>query len=146
LIGFKGTLTGRENCRFVARIYGLDVRAVERFVADFCELGKYFDMPVTTYSSGMRSKLTFAISMAADFECYLLDEVLSVSDVALRARAAALFEERRKNACLILVSHSVGEIRRLCDMAAVMTNGTLHMFEDVEDAVAAYAKVTLEPA
>jgi capsular polysaccharide transport system ATP-binding protein len=146
LVGFKGTLTGRENCRFVARIYGLDVRAVERFVADFCELGRYFDMPVTTYSSGMRSKLTFAISMAADFECYLLDEVLSVSDVALKARAAALFEEKRKGASLILVSHSTGEISRLCDMGAVMTNGTLRIFEDVKEAIAEYKKVTLEPA
>lgn len=146
LVGFKGTLTGRENCRFVARIYGLDVRAVERFVADFCELGKYFDMPVATYSSGMRSKLTFAISMAADFECYLLDEVLSVSDFALRARATALFEEKRKGASLILVSHSSREISKLCDMGAIMVDGTLRMFEDVNDAVAEYERVTpLEP-
>lgn len=141
LVGFKGTLSGRENCRFVARIYGLDVRAVERFVADFCELGRYFDMPVATYSSGMRSKLTFAISMAADFECYLLDEVLSVSDFSLRARATALFEEKRKGASLILVSHSSGEIRRLCDMGAIMVDGTLRMFEDVNEAVAEYEKV-----
>jgi capsular polysaccharide transport system ATP-binding protein len=141
MIGFKGTLTGRENCRFVARIYGLDVRAVERFVSDFCELGKYFDMPVTTYSSGMRSKLTFAISMAADFDCYLLDELLSVSDFALKARATALFEERRKGASLILVSHSPGEIRKLCDMGAIMADGTLRMFEDINEAVAEYERV-----
>jgi capsular polysaccharide transport system ATP-binding protein len=141
MVGFKGTLTGRENCRFVARIYGLDVRAVERFVADFCELGKYFDMPVTTYSSGMRSKLTFAISMAADFECYLLDELLSVSDFSLKARATALFEEKRKNASLILVSHTPGEISRLCDMGAIMADGTLRMFEDVHEAVAEYERV-----
>jgi capsular polysaccharide transport system ATP-binding protein len=141
MVGFKGTLTGRENCRFVARIYGLDVKAVERFVDDFTELGKYFDMPVTTYSSGMRSKLTFAISMAADFECYLLDELLSVSDFALRARATALFEEKRKGASLILVSHSPGEISRLCDMGAIMADGTLRMFEDVHEAVAEYERV-----
>ncbi len=145
MVGFKATLTGRENCRFVARIYGLDVRAVERFVADFCELGKYFDMPVATYSSGMRSKLTFAISMAADFECYLLDEVLSVSDIALRARAQALFDEKRKDASMILVSHSPGEISRLCDMGAIMANGTLRMFEDVNEAVAEYERAALQP-
>jgi capsular polysaccharide transport system ATP-binding protein len=127
----------------VARIYGLDVRAVERFVADFCELGKYFDMPVTTYSSGMRSKLIFAISMAADFDCYLLDEVLSVSDVALKARAAALFEEKRKSASLILVSHSTGEVRRLCDMAAIMANGTLMVFDSVDEAIAEYERPLL---
>jgi capsular polysaccharide transport system ATP-binding protein len=138
MVGFKGTLTGRENCRFVARVYGLDIRAVERFVADFCELGKYFDMQVATYSSGMRSRLIFAISMAADFECYLLDEVLSVSDTSLRARAQALFDEKRKKACLILVSHAPGEISRLCDMGAIMANGSLRMFENVDEAVAEY--------
>ena len=142
LVGFKSTLSGRENCRFVARIYGLDVRAVERFVADFCELGKYFDMPVATYSSGMKSKLNFAVSMAADFECYLLDEVMSVSDFALRARAAALFEERLKGASLILVSHSSREVSRLCNMGAIMANGTLRIFEDVNEAVAEYEQVT----
>jgi len=141
MIGFKGTLTGRENCRFVARIYGLDIRAVERFVADFCQLGKYFDMPVTTYSSGMRSKLIFAISMSADFECYLLDELLSVSDFALKEQAAALFEERRKGASLILVSHATGQIRQLCDMGAIMADGTLRIFEDVNEAIAEYERV-----
>ena len=145
LVGFKTTLSGRENCRFVARIYGLDVRAVERFVADFCELGKYFDMPVATYSSGMRSKLTFAISMAADFECYLLDELLSVSDFSLRARAAAMFEEKLKGASLILVSHSSREISRVCNMGAIMANGTLLMFEDVNEAVAEYERVAPDP-
>jgi len=146
MVGFKGTLTGRENCRFVARIYGLDRRAVERFVADFCELGKYFDMPLTTYSSGMRSKLTFAISMAADFECYLLDELLAVSDTALRARAQALFEEKSKKACLILVSHSPGNILRFCNMGAIMRNGTLQMFESIEEAVDEYESSNLQPA
>jgi capsular polysaccharide transport system ATP-binding protein len=145
LIGFKSTLSGRENCRFVARIYGLDVRAVERFVADFCELGKYFDMPVATYSSGMRSKLTFAVSMAADFECYLLDELLSVSDFSLRARADALFEEKLKGASIILVSHSSAQVKRLCNMGAIMQDGTLRMFEDVHEAVAEYERVAPDP-
>ena len=144
LVGFKSTLSGRENCRFVARIYGLDVRAVERFVADFCELGKYFDMPVATYSSGMRSKLTFAISMAADFECYLLDEVLSVSDFALRARAAALFEEKLKGASLILVSHSLARGQATLRHGSHHGNGTLRIFEDVNEAVAEYEQVTAD--
>jgi capsular polysaccharide transport system ATP-binding protein len=103
-------------------------------------------MPLTTYSSGMRSKLTFAISMAADFECYLLDELLAVSDSTLRARAQALFEEKRKKSCLILVSHSPGQILRLCDMGAIMRNGTLEMFESVEEAVAEYESGALQPA
>jgi capsular polysaccharide transport system ATP-binding protein len=94
----------------------------------------------------MRSKLIFAISMAADFECYLLDEVLSVSDFALKARATALFEEKRKGASLILVSHSTSEISKLCDMGAIMAGGTLRMFEDVNDAVAEYERVPLQDA
>ena len=141
LVGFKGNLTGRENCRFVARIYGLDIKTVERFVEEFCELGRYFDTPIATYSSGMRSRLTFGISMAADFECYLLDEVLSVSDRSMQAKAAAVFEEKRKTSSLILVSHSTGEVRRLCDMGAVMSGGGLRIYENVEDAIAEYDKI-----
>jgi capsular polysaccharide transport system ATP-binding protein len=141
VVGLKGNLTARENCRFVARIYGLDVRAVERFVEEFCELGRYYDMPLMTYSSGMRSRVTFAISMAADFECYLLDEVLSISDRALKARASAIFAEKRKSASIILVSHSVNEIRKMCDLGAVLVDGELRLYENVEDAIKEYENI-----
>ena len=140
LVGFKGTLTGRENCRFVARIYGLNVRAVEYFAEDFAELGKYFDMPLATYSSGMRARVAFAISMAADFDCYLVDEALSVGDSRFKAKAAAIFAERRKKASLILVSHSPSMVRQLCDMGAVLENGELQLFDTVEDAIKAFEK------
>ena len=139
-VGFKGTLTGRENCRFVSRIYGLNVKAVEYFTEDFAELGKYFDMPISTYSSGMRARVSFAISMAADFDCYLVDEALSVGDSRFRAKAAAIFAERRKKASLILVSHSPATIRQLCNVGAVLENGVLQMFDTVEGAIKQFEK------
>jgi capsular polysaccharide transport system ATP-binding protein len=139
-VGFKGTLTGRENCRFVARIYGLNVKAVEYFTEDFAELGKYFDMPLATYSSGMRARVSFAISMAANFDCYLVDEALAVGDSRFRAKANAIFAEKRKSASLILVSHSPGMIRQLCNTGAVLENGTLKMFDTVEAAIKEYEK------
>jgi capsular polysaccharide transport system ATP-binding protein len=139
---FKSTLSGRENCRFVARIYGLNTRSVERFVEDFAELGKYFDMPIATYSSGMRSRISFGLSMAIDFECYLVDEALSVGDGLFKARADAMFEVKRKHASLIMVSHNPATIRRYCDMGAVLSNGELSLFDALDDAVQYYQSIT----
>lgn len=139
---FKGNLSGRENCRFVARIYGVDTRSVERFVEDFAEIGKYFDLPIATYSSGMRSRMSFGLSMAIDFECYLVDEALSVGDGVFRARAEALFETRAKQAGLIIVSHSPTTVRKYCDMGAVLSNGDLLLFEELEDAISYYEGIT----
>jgi capsular polysaccharide transport system ATP-binding protein len=144
-VGFaalKANLTGRENCRFVARIYGFDTRSVERFVGEFAELGKYFDMPMATYSSGMRSRISFGLSMAIDFECYLVDEALSVGDGIFKARADALFEAKAKHANLIIVSHSASTVRRHCDMGAVLSNGELTVFDNLEDAITLYESVT----
>jgi capsular polysaccharide transport system ATP-binding protein len=143
-VGFadlKGSLTGRENCRFVARVYGIETRRVERFVEEFAELGKYFDMPSATYSSGMRSRISFGLSMAVDFDCYLVDEAFSVGDGVFKARADALFEARRQHASLIMVSHSPTVIRRYCDTGAVLSNGELILFEDIEDAIDYYDEV-----
>jgi capsular polysaccharide transport system ATP-binding protein len=139
---FKGNLTGRENCRFVSRIYGLDTRSVERFVEEFAEIGKYFDMPIATYSSGMRSRVSFAASMAADFDCYLLDEALSVGDGVFRAKADAIFEAKRQKANIILVSHSAGTVRRMCDMGAVLADGQLRLYDDLEEAIRAYEAIS----
>jgi capsular polysaccharide transport system ATP-binding protein len=139
---FKGNLSGRENCRFVARIYGVDVRSVERFVEEFAEIGRYFDMPIATYSSGMRSRISFGLSMAIDFDCYLVDEALSVGDGVFRARAEALFEAKAKTANLIIVSHNPGTVSKYCDMGAVLSNGELLLFDKLDDAVAHYQKIT----
>jgi len=138
---FKSTLSGRENCRFVARIYGFDVRRVERFVEEFAQLGKYFEMPLATYSSGMRARISFGLSMALDFECYLIDEGLSVGDSTFKARATAMFAAKREKASLIVVSHSASTIRRYCDMGAVLGHGELQLYDNLEDAIAEYQRL-----
>lgn len=139
--GLKGNMTGRENCRFVARLYGKETRKVERFVEEFADLGPYFDMPAATYSSGMRSRLSFAVSMSVDFECYLIDEALSVADSKLRRRAEAIFAAKRASSSLIIVSHSPAQIRQFCDMGAVLHGGKLRIFNELEDAIAAYEQI-----
>ena len=139
---FKGNLSGRENCRFVARIYGLETRSVERFVEEFAEIGKYFDMPVATYSSGMKARVSFGVSMAVDFECYLVDESLSVGDGIFKARADAIFAAKRERASIILVSHSPGTMRNYCDMGAVLSRGRLKLYDKLEDAIEAYQALT----
>jgi capsular polysaccharide transport system ATP-binding protein len=139
---FKGNLSGRENCRFVARIYGVSTQSVERFVEEFAEIGKYFDMPIATYSSGMRSRISFGLSMAIDFDVYLVDEALSVGDGIFKARADALFQAKAKQSNLIIVSHNPGTVRRYCDMGAVISDGQLLMFDKIDDAVKHYEAIT----
>ncbi len=139
---FKGNLSGRENCRFVARIYGIDIRSVERFVEEFAEIGRYFDMPIATYSSGMRSRISFGLSMAIDFDCYLVDEALAVGDGVFRARAEALFEAKAARANLIIVSHNPTTVKKYCDMGAVISDGKLAIFDKLDDAIAHYQNIT----
>ena len=126
--GFHGSLTGRENLRFTSRIYGSDIRKVTEFVEDFSELGPYMDMPVRTYSSGMKSKLAFGLSMAIGFDFYLIDEAYSVGDAAFQAKGERVFQERKASSTLIVVSHSVSTIRKNCDNAAVLFGGKLMCF------------------
>lgn len=136
--GFQGSLTGRENARFIARIYGAAIRQFVDSAEEFAELGKYFDMPAKTYSSGMRARLAFAVSLAADFECYLVDEITAVGDQRFRAKYRAAFEERRERASMIIVSHNVNTIKQDCDIGAVLNNGKITMYEDVNDAIEVY--------
>ncbi|ABM29597.1 ABC transporter ATP-binding protein [Nitratidesulfovibrio vulgaris] len=138
--GFNGSLTGRENLRFTCRIYGADIRGVTNFVEAFSELGPYMDMPVKTYSSGMRSKLAFGLSMAIGFDFYLIDEAYSVGDASFQAKAEKVFKERKAQATLIVVSHSVATIRKNCDRAAVLHNGVLSEYETLDDALRVYAE------
>jgi capsular polysaccharide transport system ATP-binding protein len=139
---FKSNLTGRENCKFVARIYGLQARKVEGFVEEFADIGKYFDMPVATYSSGMRARVSFGVNMAVDFDCYLVDEALSVGDASFRARCDAVFAARRKNTCMIMVSHSMRMLRSYCSMGALLSNGELSLYDNLEDAIREYEALT----
>ena len=148
-IGFKGcfsgSLTGRENLRFVSRIYGADIAQVTRFVEDFSELGDYMGVPVRNYSSGMMAKLAFGLSMAIGFDFYLIDELTAVGDASFRAKSKAVFEERKKTSTLIVVSHSIATIKAHCDMAGVLNQGKITFYDKIDDAVARYEEICKQP-
>ena len=141
-IGFSGgilpEMTGREGTRFVSRIYGADINETEKFVYEFSELGRYYDMRVKTYSSGMRSRLSFAISMAMEFECYLVDEITSVGDQRFKKKYRDEFFARKERASLIMVSHQTSTIKDSCDMAAVLFEGKLNLYNSVDEGVKIY--------
>ena len=139
--GFHGSLTGRENLRFVSRIYGADIKKVTKYVEDFAELGPYLDMPIKTYSLGMKSKLAFGLSMAISFDFYLIDEAFSVGDAAFRAKAAKALKERTAQSTLIFVSHSTAAVRQVCVCGAVLNAGTLVYFPVLEDAIKHYSEI-----
>lgn len=139
-MGFAGSfhrdLTGAQNARFVARIYGVDTDELLDFVADFAALDGHLYMPVRSYSSGMRSRLAFGVSMALQFDTYLVDEVTSVGDSAFRRKSAAIFKARMQNASAIVVTHSLAEVRNLCNAGAILEDGRMTYFDDVEEAIA----------
>jgi len=133
---FHGDMTGVQNTRFIARVYGVDSDELCDFVADFSELGTYFNAPVRTYSSGMRSRLAFGVSIGIPFDTYLVDEVTSVGDAAFKLKSREVFEARMRHAGAIVVTHSTAQLRKLCHAGAVLEKGRLHYFPDVEDAIA----------
>lgn len=141
-IGFGGgvhnKLSGYENCRFIARIYNADPREVTEFVAEFSELGDYFHMPVKTYSSGMRAKLAFGMSMAIKFDCYLIDELTAVGDEKFKQKCRDVFDTRLADADIIMVSHQPGTMRAYCDTAAVLHDGQIRFFENLDEAIEIY--------
>ncbi|HVV93485.1 MAG TPA: ABC transporter ATP-binding protein [Hyphomicrobiales bacterium] len=136
--GVNGSMTGEQNCRFLARLYGEDSDRLIDFVKDFAELGPSIRLPVSTYSSGMRARLTFALSMGIDFDVYLIDELTAVGDAAFRKKCTAVFAEKIGRAHVIMVSHSMGSLRNLCQSGIVLENGKLHYHEDVKDAISYY--------
>ncbi len=141
-IGYSGgvstTLTGVVNCRFLARLYGKDPETIVDFVADFTELGEYMTWPVKTYSSGMRSRLNFALSMAIDFDCTLVDEGMGAGDQFFRAKAEALIEERRKRSSFVLVTHNLPEVIAHCDKVLVLGGAQPELCDNVEERVNQY--------
>lgn len=139
--GFHAGLSGRENLKFVARAYGADVRRVIDFVADFSELGDYLDNPVKTYSSGMSARLAFGLSMAIDFDCYLIDEITGVGDARFQQRCQNVFAKRRANADLIVVSHSMETIKTFCDRGIVLVDGRMLYYDNVDHAIEMYYKI-----
>ena len=141
-VGFGGSfhpdLTAAQNTRFVARIYGVDTDALEDFVRDFAELGVHYDLPVRTYSAGMRARLAFGVSMGIPFDTYLVDEVTAVGDIRFRKKSDAVFRARMEGAGAIVVNHSAAAIRQLCEMVGVLEDGNLTLYEDMEEGFAAY--------
>jgi len=133
---FHGDMTGLQNTRFIARVYGVDSDELCEFVADFSELGSYFNVPVRTYSSGMRSRLAFGISIGIPFDTYLVDEVTSVGDASFRQKSGEVFNDRMRHAGAIVVTHSAVQLRKLCQAGAVLEDGRLRYFDNVEDAIA----------
>lgn len=139
-VGFAGSfhpeLSGAQNTRFVARIYGVDTDELVDFVENFAGLGQHFHLPFHTYSSGMRSRLAFGVSMGIPFDTYLVDEVTSVGDAAFKAKSAALFKVRMQTAGAFVVSHSMRMVRELCQAGVVLEGGKLYHYDDIEAAIA----------
>lgn len=144
-VGFAGSfhpdLTGAQNVRFVARIYGVDTDALVAYVADFAQLGDSYHLPFGTYSSGMRSRLAMGCSMGIDFDTYLVDEVTSVGDAEFREKSQRVFADRMARASAIVVTHSMPMIRRMCTIGAVLDRGRLAVFDDIEEAIAYHEHV-----
>ena len=131
---FTSGLTARENIRFVARIYGAEIDEVEDFVAYFSELGRALKEPIKGFSNGMKQRLAFSLSMAIDFDTYLIDESLAVGDAAFQRKCKAIFEERRARSDVIMTSHSVDMLRDYCTRAGVLYRGELHLYDSVDEA------------
>jgi capsular polysaccharide transport system ATP-binding protein len=137
-VGLSRELSGADNARFIARIYGQPIPRVLDFVEDFAELGPYFHMPQGTYSGGMTGRLQLAISLAIDFDCYLMDEVTAAGDARFVERGRKALADRAKRATVIMVSHQTNTIRSYCRTAAVLQDGELTFYEDLDEAFAAY--------
>lgn len=132
---FHGDLSGAENVRFIARIYGVDTDELVAFVEDFAEIGASFHMPMRTYSSGMKSRITFGASMGIRFDIYLVDEVTAVGDKAFRDKSRAVFRDRMRHSSAIMVSHDLPQLRQFCDAGVVLEAGRARYFEDLDEAL-----------
>lgn len=142
--GFKGSMTGRQNVKFVARVHGIKkslAKMIEEVQA-FAEIGKAFDDPVNTYSSGMRARLAFGLSLAFDFDIYISDEATAVGDRAFKAKAREAFQKRVDHASLIMVSHGEGTLRQMCEAGIFIDQGQAHWFDRIDDAIEAYHRAT----
>lgn len=137
---FQGTLTGMDNLRFVCRIYDIDIKQAVACVQEFSELGTHLHEPVKNYSSGMRARLGFGLSLAVDFECFLIDEVIAVGDSRFHEKCSVELFDKRKDRAMIIVSHQPENIFNHCDHAAVLRDGQLHCFDEIADAYNFYQK------
>ncbi|MGL5799954.1 MAG: ABC transporter ATP-binding protein, partial [Plesiomonas sp.] len=137
---FQGSLTGRENVKFVARLYAKKEELAEKvaFVEAFAELGKYFDMPIKAYSSGMRSRLGFGLSMAFNFNYYLIDEVTAVGDATFKKKCADLIQQKREQSQFLMVSHSMSELKKFCDIALLISRHSVEVYHSIDEAIQVY--------
>ncbi|MFC7474408.1 ABC transporter ATP-binding protein [Dankookia sp. GCM10030260] len=141
-LGFAGamhySISGADNARFIARIYDKPIQEVVDFVEDFADLGNYFRMPVRTYSSGMIMRLGFSLSLAVHFDCYLVDEAIAVGDSKFGERARAALADLNARSALLLVSHQAETVRAFCKTAAILQDGRLTRYDDLDEAIAVY--------
>ncbi len=139
--GFQSSLTGVDTVKFISRIFGKDYREIMEFVLEFSELGDYIRMPIGSYSSGMRAKLGFGLSMAIDFNYYLIDEVTAVGDSAFRKKSRAEFLRRKEKSTLVMVSHNVSTIMEYCEEVKLVTDGNVYSFGSMKEGLDAYQKL-----
>lgn len=132
---FNGSLSGIENARFVSRIYGKDTEEVIEYVEEFAKLGDHFRAPVASYSSGMRARLSFGVSLAIDFECYLVDEITAVGDQRFKDTSKQAFKDKLQTANIIMVSHSTSTLKDYCDMGIILREGEVLVFDKLDDAI-----------
>jgi len=142
--GFQGSMTGRQNVKFVCRIYGKSEyeiqNAIEK-VKEFAEIGDYFDMPIKSYSSGMKSRLSFGLSLVFDFDYLIIDETLSVGDKNFQDKSKKALRKKIENCNVLLVSHSMPILKELCDAGIVVHGGQMHYCDDINDAISTYNKI-----
>jgi len=139
-VGLPGHLTGRQNAKFLCRVHGHEADILDRlaFIEDFAQLGPMFDEPINTYSSGLRARLQFALSLAFDFDVYIADESFSAGDSGFRKKAKAAFRRMTRRASVIVVSHQELILKEFCTAGIWLSNGKAHWFDDIDDALRAY--------
>ncbi|MNH97581.1 Polysialic acid transport ATP-binding protein KpsT [compost metagenome] len=135
---FQGNLSGEQNVRFVARIYGVNTDELVAYVAEFAELGQFYHAPVRTYSSGMKARLAFGVSMGINFDYYLVDEITAVGDTNCKRKSQQTFKEKLSNSDVIMVSHSTGTLRDYCQTGIVLENGQMTYYDDINEAIAVH--------
>jgi len=139
--GFQGSLTGYDNARFIARIYGRDYEELRQYIEEFTELGEKLNMPVKTYSSGMRARLAFGLSLAIEFDCYLIDEIILVGDQHFQRKCHFELFEKRIDRTMILASHSNDFVRQYCNKALLLNNRNAFLNDDVDSSIELYSQL-----
>lgn len=143
---FQTSLTGADNARFIARVYKKPEEELLDYVEDFAQLGPYFRQPVKTYSAGMAARLAFGVSLAIEFDCYLVDEITGAGDERFRARSEAALAARREKGTLVMISHDPNTLRAYCTRGAVLFGGSLIHFDDVQEACEVHSRLQARAA